>query len=166
MELNELLLTILKLGGTAFVLFLFGYAGYSIVKRGKRKRLREQERYDKLEMERMRQFINTMDDDLKKEIDSAVRQHNKQNGIEDKCIENNTNDFAEKLGQIITKGIQNKLLYKFEQKYNKYNAKYNFDENGKLLNKMKNTFKTGIDKAMDSLDKWEEKNSENFKKWK
>lgn len=167
MSYIELLLMVLGGGLTAFILFLLGYAGYSIIKHNKRKQLK-QERKERIQME---QYIQNMDNDLKQEIDSAVREHNKKIGVN---YENNgaypiddnfSNDLLEKIKNIVRKGLS-ALMNKGENKYRYLNEKYNFDKDNEMLHNIKDVLQQGMDKFVNNIDKWDNVEHKWEHKWK
>ena len=156
MDTIELLMTILVGGMVSFVLFLLGYAGYSIVKRGKRKRLKEQLKYEKLEAEKTEWYLKNIDNELKQEIDNAVKEHNKKFATENFSKDKNNDDFSNELTEKVKDIISHKVLYlmgKAEEKYKKLNEKHNFDKNYENLNKMKELLQIGIDKLINNIKK-------------
>jgi hypothetical protein len=164
----EYLSFIFGAGIVSFILFLLGYAGYSIVKSGKRKRLREQQKYERMETERMENYFRNIDNDLKQEINNAVKEHNRKNGIDisdNKNIDDNdfSKDLTEKIKEIIGKKIAI-WLNKIEEKYRIFNEKHNFDVNYEKFNYVKELLNIGINKFADNIGKWEEKEKE-YKKW-
>ena len=157
----QILTMIGGVGVLSFILFLLGYTGYSIVKRGKRKKLIAQQKYEKKETERLEWYLRNMDNDLKKEIEQAVKEHNIKKGIVD-TDENNTaddnlsNDLTEKIKEIIGKKIEI-WLNKGEEKYKELNDRHNFDKDNENLNKIKKLIQEGISKFASNIDKWDRK---------
>ena len=154
----EIIMSILLGGFTAFILFLLGYAGYSIVKYNKRKQLKQQKKQEMAEKIRMEQYLNNMDADLKREIDSAVREHNRKAGMEfadSNNYDNNfSNDLAGKINNIIKKFLF-AIMDKGEEKYRYLNEKYKFDKDNETLNNLKDVLHQGIDKVADNIGKWD-----------
>ena len=147
-------------GVVSFLLFLMGYAGYSIIKRGKIKRLREQQRYERMEAQRMENYFRSIDDDLKREINDAVFEHNKRNGINNSNDnKNNNNDLANELLKKVKGVLSDKIamwLDKGEEKYRIFNEKYRFDENYENLDNIKQFLRTGMNKFADNIKNWEQ----------
>jgi len=159
----EILIYFLSGGTVFFILFLFGYLGYSIVKRGKRKRIREQQKYERLEAAQMEWYLQNMDNDLKKEIDKAVKEHNKKNNIDDNhriIYDNNfSNDLTGKIKDMIGKKFEY-WINKGEDKYRILNEKHHFDDNYEKLGNIKELIQIIINKF---INRWEEKEYRNKK---
>lgn len=150
--LLDFLVTVMMTAGTAFAVFLMGYASYSLVKRGQRRRL-EKERQSALRSEQQFQkYIDSLDNDLKREIDAAVRQHNRENGI----VDNNdvsSDILRNKIKAIVLRGYDI-FMEKGTEKYHKLNNKYEFDKDGQMFEEIKNKV---ADKLLQSIDRFGDK---------
>ncbi|MDR0926238.1 MAG: hypothetical protein LBO69_00540 [Ignavibacteria bacterium] len=79
MPIDAILLLILKITGTAFLVFLAGFSCFRIVTYSKRKQLKRQQRQELDDAHFYEKYINSLDDNLRNEIDDAVADFNRKN---------------------------------------------------------------------------------------
>lgn len=107
----EILTYILASGFIGFTVFLLGYSAFSIAKNGKLKRQKKEAEIRQIENAKLENYMRNIDNDLRQEIDSAVREHNQQSQNTGTTNKDNipNSEFSNKLSnrimQLIEKGI-------------------------------------------------------------